>query len=53
MEKNLQQHQVRQTQIHRKLYRSSNLARFIRVVATVFISGQSPIEYRPGYNRRK
>jgi hypothetical protein len=54
MEKKLHHFNVRQAKIHRSLYQSSNPVLFIiRLVATVFISGQSPTEYRPGYNRRK
>jgi hypothetical protein len=53
MEKNLLYYGMRQTRMNKEVYRSNNLARFIRFIASVFISGQSPIQHRPGYARRK
>lgn len=53
MEKNNLQYYVRQTQIHKNVYRpSSSVGRFARFIFSILLVGQSPINYRAQYERR-
>lgn len=53
MEKSNMYYDVRKTMIHKNVYRpSSNLSRFARVLISILLIGQSPIQHRPDYARR-
>ncbi len=53
MEKNNIQYHVRQTMIHKNMYRpSSSLGRFARFIFSIILVGQSPINHRADYDRR-
>jgi hypothetical protein len=52
MEKTNMYYNVRQTMIHKHVYRSSNLSRFVKFLWSIILVGQSPIHYRTHYNRR-
>jgi hypothetical protein len=53
MEKNNMYYNVHQTMIHKQVYRpSSNLSRFVKILWSIIVMGQSPINHRTDYGRR-
>jgi hypothetical protein len=53
MEKNNMQYHVRQSSIHKNVYRpSSSLSSFARFIFSIILVGQSPINHRADYDRR-
>lgn len=53
MEKNNMQYHVRQTLIHKDVYRPSpSLGRFAKFIFSIILMGQSPINHRADYDRR-
>ncbi len=53
MEKNNMQCHVRQTLIHKNVYRPSpSVGRFAKFIFSILLVGQSPINHRADYDRR-
>jgi len=53
MEKHTTQQHLRQSMMHKDVYRpSSSVGRFARFIFSILLVGQSPINYRAQYDRR-